>query len=42
MTFNELLDIRPNINLATFIQLWLLGGDDKIYIDIKIGNDYVL
>lgn len=42
MTFNELLDIRPNINLATYIQLWLLGGDDKIYIDIKIGNDYVL
>lgn len=34
MTFNELIDIRPNIRLADLIQLFLLGKDDKIYFDI--------
>lgn len=38
MTFNELIDIEPDINLATLIQLFLLGGDDKIYLDIWDGK----
>ena len=36
MSFDELLDIRPNIRLADLIQLFLLGMDDKIYISISI------
>ena len=42
MTFDELIDIRPDVNLATFIQLWLLGYDDKIYIDVSIGDKEIL
>ena len=42
MTFDELIDIRPDVNLATFIQLWLLGYDDKIYIDVRIGDEEIL
>lgn len=38
MTFNELIDLRPNVTLADFIQLWLLGYDDKIYINVKVGE----
>lgn len=34
MTFDELIDTRPNINLGEFINLFLLGYDDKIYIDL--------
>lgn len=39
MTFNELIDIRPNVRLADLIQLFLLGYDDKIYFDIQLGDD---
>ena len=39
MSFDELIDIDPKINLATLIQLFLKGYDDKIYIDLYIGND---
>lgn len=38
MTFNELIDIRPNVRLADLIQLFLLGNDDKIYFDIELGD----
>lgn len=34
MTFDELISIRPNVRVADIIQLFLLGYDDKIYIDI--------
>lgn len=39
MTFNELIDIRPNVRLADLIQLFLLGYDDKIYIDVRLDCD---
>lgn len=44
MTFRELIDLEPQgkLNLAEFIQLFLLGYDDKIYIDIKVDNEYIL
>lgn len=43
MTFNELIDIRPNVRLADLIQLFLLGYDDKIYIDVRLeGNDELI
>lgn len=42
MTFDELIDIRPKVRLADIIQLFLLGDDDKIYIDVVDGNDTVL
>ena len=38
MTFNELIDIKPNVRLADLIQLFLLGKDDKIYFDIQLGD----
>ena len=47
MTFNELIDINPNIRVADLIQLFLLGKDDKIYLNLaepKNGyiEDYIL
>lgn len=38
MTFDELVDIEPNVRLADMIQLFLLGYDDKIYFDIQLGD----
>ena len=41
MTFDELIDIRPNIRVADVIQLFLLGYDDKIYLNLaKIENGF--
>ena len=34
MTFDELIDIKPNIRVADIIQLFLLGYDDKIYLNL--------
>ena len=34
MTFNELLDIKPSVRVADIIQLFLLGYDDKIYLNL--------
>ena len=47
MTFDELIDINPNIRVADLIQLFLLGKDDKIYLNLaapKNGyiEDYIL
>lgn len=47
MTFNELIDIKPDIRVADLIQLFLLGKDDKIYLNLaapKNGyiEDYIL
>ena len=36
MTFDELLDRKPHLLLADFIQLCLMGQDDKIYIDVDV------
>lgn len=36
MTFDDLITRRPNIILADLIQLFLLGYDDKIYVDIFV------
>ena len=41
MTFNELIDINPDIRVADLIQLFLLGKDDKIYLNLAAPkNDY--
>lgn len=42
MTFDDLITMKPNVNLASLIQLFLLGYDDKIYVDILIGCELVL
>ena len=39
MTFNELIDLQPDIKLAELIQLFLLGHDDKVYINLIINGD---
>lgn len=36
MRFNEMLDLEPNLILADFIKLCLMGDDDKVRIDIDI------
>lgn len=38
MTILEMLDLEPKVMLADIIQLFLLGYDDKIYINIY-GHD---
>lgn len=47
MTFDELIDIKPDVRVADLIQLFLLGKDDKIYLNLaapKNGyiEDYIL
>ena len=32
MTFDNLLDLQPNVMLADLIQLFLMGYDDKKFI----------
>lgn len=34
MEFMDIVDITPNLRLCDLIQLFLLGYDDKIYIDL--------
>ena len=36
MTFDNLLDLQPNVRLADLIQLLLMGYDDKIYVNVII------
>ena len=41
MTFDELIDIRPNIRVADIIQLFLMGYDNKIYLNLaKYENSF--
>lgn len=47
MTFDELITIIPDVKVADLIQLFLLGYDDKIYLNLaapKNGyvDDYIL
>lgn len=42
MTFNDLIDLKVNLRLCDLIQLFLLGYDDKIYIDLSVNNDILL
>ena len=42
MKFNDLLDLKPSITLGELIQLFLLGYDDKIYIDIEDKGEMIL
>ena len=42
MSFDDLITMKPNVNLASLIQLFLLGYDDKIYVDILIGCELAL
>lgn len=47
MTFRELIDIKSNIRVADIIQLFLLGYDDKICLNLaapknKYAEDYIL
>ena len=39
MKFKELIDLRPNIKLADLIQLFILGDDDKVHINLIINGD---
>ena len=41
MTFNDLIDLKPSITLAELIQLFLLGYDDKIYVDILVNAEKI-
>ena len=36
MTFDNLLDLQPNVRLADLIQLFLMWYDDKIYVNVII------
>ena len=42
MNFDELIGLKPNLILAELIQLFLLGYDDKICIDVEIDGELVL
>lgn len=43
MTFNDLICIKPNVRVADLIQLFLLGYDDKIYLNLAAPkNGYVV
>lgn len=43
MTFNELIDIKPDIRVADLIQLFLLGKDDQIYLNLAAPkNGYIV
>ena len=42
MKFNDLLDLKPAITLGELIQLFLLGYDDKIYMDIEDKGEMIL
>lgn len=42
MKFNDLLNLKPVITLGELIQLFLLGYDDKIYIDIEGKGEIIL
>lgn len=35
MKFDELIEINPNVRVADIIQLFLLGKDDKIYLNLS-------
>ena len=39
MKFDDIIDLQPKITLGELIQLFLLGYDDKIYIDLVIGGN---
>ena len=36
MKFDDLISLSPSVRLADLIQLFLLGYDDKIYIDLIV------
>ena len=42
MTILEMLDLEPKVMLADIIQLFLLGYDDKIYINIYGRDEYFI
>lgn len=48
MKFMELIDIQPSVRVCDVIQLFLLGKDDKIYLNLASPNkngyceDYLL
>ena len=48
MKFTELIDIQPMIRVCDIIQLFLLGHDDKVYLNLASSNkdgyyeDYIL
>ena len=48
MKFTELIDIQPMIRVCDIIQLFLLGHDDKVYLNLASLNkdgyyeDYIL
>lgn len=43
MTFNELINIKPNIRVADIIQLFLLSKDDHFYLNLAAPkNGYIV
>lgn len=42
MTFDELIDIIPNVRVCDIIQLFLLSGDDKIYLNLMTSYEQYL
>lgn len=44
MTFLELVDLHPYVKVCDIIQLFLLGYDDKVYLNLReeAHNDYIL
>lgn len=43
MSFDELLNIKPNVKVCDIIQLFLSGYDDKVYLNLSDTNEnYIL
>lgn len=42
MNFMDLFDIEPTVRVCDIISLFLIGGDDKIYLNLANPNDYML
>lgn len=47
MTFMDIFDLQSNVRVCDIINLFLIGGDDKIYLNLATTNkkgycDYIL
>lgn len=42
MTFDDIIMSEPKLKLGEFIQLFLLGYDDKIYINLYDQNEFLI
>ena len=40
MKFDDLINMQPNVRVCDIIQLFLLGQDDKIYLNLQAYNKF--